>query len=77
MALTAEQQAQVDLQSAMDKSRTDEQLRLDSRRNKLDAVRTAKELLVHNRLDQPAGSREITAEEVTAFAGTLITYIES
>jgi len=77
MALTAEQQAQVDLQAALDKCRVDEQLRIDDKRNKLDAVRTAERLLIHNRIDQPSGSREITASDVTAYAQTLVAYIES
>ena len=77
MALTTEQQAELELQAAMENSRTDEQLRLESRRGKLSAVQIATNMLVHNRLDQAAGSREITASEVTAFADTLVTYIES
>jgi hypothetical protein len=77
MALTAEQQAQVDLENALQQGRVTEQLRIDGMRTKLDAVRMAKDTLVHNRLDQPSGSREITATDITTFADTLVTYINS
>lgn len=64
MALTAEQQAQVDYQHAV-----------DERRNRLEAVRLAQQTLIENRRNMPVDQREIAAADITAYANTLIAYI--
>ena len=88
MALTTEQQAQVDIQTAvenvrhanqiaMENARHENQLASEAKRAKLEAVRLAKEILVENARSLPADSREVTAAAVTAFAETLVTYVEA
>lgn len=73
MALTAEQQFQLDLENA----RHANQLALEVKRAKLDAVRLAKETLVENRRSLPVDSREVTASDITAFADALVGYVNS
>jgi hypothetical protein len=75
MALTTEQQAQVDIQTAVENVRHANQLASEAKRAKLEAVRLAKEILVENARSLPADSREVTAAAVTAFATTLVNYV--
>lgn len=64
MALTAEQQAQVEYDNV---SRSVER--------RLEAVRIAKEILMENDRNKPTGERGIAASDVTAFADTILTYV--
>ena len=64
MALTAEQQAQIDFENA---SRAVER--------KMEAVRLARDILMENDRNKPTGERGITASDVTAFADTILTYV--
>lgn len=77
MALTAEQQAQIDFQVAMDQSRRDHETAMEMRRAKLEAVRLAKETLIENRRNQPVDDREVTAADIAGYANTLMSYINS
>ena len=79
MALTAEQQAQVDVQIAIDTARYTQQAALqadqlaaEARRNKMEAIRLAKETLLENARSKAVGERDVTAADITAFADTLI-----
>jgi len=64
MALTAEQQAQLDYDNAS---------RAVDRR--MEAVRLARDILMENDRNKPTGERGIAASDVTAFADTLLTYV--
>ena len=64
MALTAEQQDQLDYDNAS---------RAVDRR--MEAVRLARDILMENDRNKPTGERGITASDVTAFADTLLTYV--
>jgi hypothetical protein len=64
MALTAEQQAQIEFENA---SRAVER--------KMEAVRLARDILMENDRNKPTGERGIAASDVTAFADTLLTYV--
>jgi hypothetical protein len=64
MAITAEQQAQLDYDNA---SRAVER--------RMEAVRLARDILMENDRNKPTGERGITASDVTAFADTLLTYV--
>lgn len=75
MALTTDQQAQVDIQTAVENVRHANQLESEAKRAKLEVVRLAKEILVENARSLPADSREVTAAAVTAFATTLVNYV--
>ncbi len=75
MALTAEQQAQVDIQLALENARHTNQMAAEAVRAKLEAVRLAQQTLIENRRNQPVDAREVTASDITAYANTLVSYI--
>jgi len=75
MAFTAEQQAQIDVQAAIENIRIAAQVAADARRERLEAVRLAKEVLLENARSKPTDDRDVTAEDITAFANTLVTYV--
>lgn len=75
MALTAEQQAQVDIQNATEAVRHANQLELEARRTKLEAVRLAKETLIENARSKPVDARDISAADIQTFAQSLVSYI--
>ena len=88
MSLTAEQQAQLDIQlqietarhtnlMALEADRVASQAAADARRAKLEAVRMAKETLTENARTKPVDSREITAQDITTFAQTLVDYVNN
>ena len=66
MALTAEQQAQIEFDNAMQKVH-----------RKMELIRLAKEVLVENARVKSVDERDVTAADITAFADTLLTYINS
>ena len=75
MTITAEQQAAIDAQLAMEKDRHAHELAMESRRIKLETVRLAQQTLVENRRNQPVDAREVSAADITAYANTLVAYI--
>ena len=76
MALTAEQQAQVELNEAMEAARAATQAAQDAARAKLESVRMAKEILIENRRTKAASeATDITAAAVTAMANELASYV--
>ena len=77
MALTPEQQASLDMTIAIEADRHANQMALESRRTKLEAVRLAKETLIENRRNQPVDARDVAATDITAYANTLVNYINS
>ena len=77
MALTAEQQAQVDIQLAVENARHANQMAMQAKQAKLEAVRLAKETLIENRRNEPVDAREVTAADITAYATTLVNYVNS
>ena len=77
MALTAEQQAQVDVSDAMEATRHTNQMAMQAKQAKLEAVRLAKEVLIENARSKAVDSRDVAAADITAFAGTLVAYIEA
>ena len=77
MAFTEEQQARVDEQVAIEEARAAVNDAQEAKRRKLELVRLAATTLTSNRLDQPAGSRGITSEDITEYANSLIIFVES
>lgn len=77
MALTTEQQAQVDVAIAIETSRAAQQAAAEAKRTKLEAIRLAKETLIENARSKPADSREVTAADITAFADALVASINA
>lgn len=75
MALTPEQQADVDLNEAREAGRRAHELAMEARRAKLEAVRLAKETLIENARSKPVDARDVSAADIQAFAQTLVSYI--
>jgi hypothetical protein len=72
---SARQQAQIDTQIAVENARHANVLELENRRAKLEAVRLAKEVLVENARSKPIDTRDISADDVKNYAQTLMNYI--
>ena len=77
MALSTDQQAQVDIQLAVEADRFTKQEVIEGKRAKLEAIRMARETLTENNRSKPADSREVTAADITAFAASLIAYVNA
>ena len=75
MALTAEQQSQLDFQEALDTNRRAHEQAMEARRAKLEAIRLAKETLIENARSKPVDARDVSAADIQAFAQTLVSYI--
>lgn len=78
MALSAEQQAQVDVQVAVENARHANQLELVAKQSeitakqaKLETLRMAKDILLENARSKSVDAADVTAADVTAFAGVL------
>jgi hypothetical protein len=77
MALTAEQQSQVDISNAIEDNRASNLAAQEAKRVKLEMVRMAKDILVENRRTQAAADAvDITASAVTALATDLTAFVE-
>jgi hypothetical protein len=88
MALTAEQQAQVDVQTALGEITNQQQIALENVRQanqlvlqaklaKLEAIRLAQQTLIENARSKAVDSRDVSAADITAFAQTLVAYTEA
>lgn len=75
MALTPEQQDQIDYQNAMDASRRAHELAVERRRSRLESIRLAKETLIENARSKPVDSRDVSAADITGFADQLDSYV--
>ena len=77
MALTTEQEAQLEYEKALEQARF-EARNSDTSGIKLEAVRVAQTTLMENLRNAEAGSGSpITAEDITTFAESLRTYVNS
>jgi hypothetical protein len=78
MALTAEQQAEIELQEARDAGRRAHELAMEQMpEQEPEAIRLAKETLIENDRNKAVGERGVTAEDITAFAGTLVGFVNN
>jgi galactokinase len=78
MALTPEQQAQVDMQNAIEDHRAANQTAAEAKRAKLEALRIAKEVLVENRRTKTAAEAvDIDDSDITNFAAALTVFVNS
>jgi hypothetical protein len=66
MAITSEQQAQIEYDNAA---------RAVERR--MEAVRIARDILMENDRNKPTGERGVAAEDVTAFANAIMGYVQA
>lgn len=96
MALTAEQQSEIQLEIDKQKFRLDAEITAgiaakeaqrdaarrsqdianEQRRNKMELVRLAKEVLIENNRSKPVDSRDLSADDITAFAQSLLNYVD-
>lgn len=88
MALSTDQQAQVELMAAV-QSQVEavrhanaleieaQRVSAEAKRSKLELVRLAKEVLVENKRSAPAEESGVTAQEITEFANTLAAYVDA
>jgi len=74
--LHPEQQTQLDIQLTIEADRHEKALELMERNTKLELIRLAKDILIENSRSKPVDSREVTADDIKAFADTLATYVE-
>lgn len=77
MALTPEQQAQVDLNDAIEATRFANQSALQAKQAKLEAVRLAQQTLLENARSKAVDSRDVSATDITTFADAIVTYINA
>lgn len=73
MALTADQENQVELAAALAVANA----AVEIKRSRLEAVRLAKETLIENARSKSVEERDVSATDITAFANTLVTYINA
>lgn len=77
MALTPEKQAELDFQTALNAMQMQGMLVTHTRQSKLEAVRLAKETLIENARSKSVDERSVTAEDIVAYAQTLVNYVQS
>lgn len=77
MALTPEQQAQVDVQVAIQNAQHANQMAAQAKQARLEAIRLSKETLLENARSKPVGERDVTAADIAAFADSLVAYIDA
>jgi len=74
MALTTEQQAQIDFEKAMETARAESRAAERLRDTKLEAIRIAQNIVLENSRNATSGD-QITANDLTAIATDIIAYI--
>jgi hypothetical protein len=75
MALTPEQQQQVELEIAMTTARMEAETSREAQRNRFELTRIAKEVLIENARIKPADSRDVSAADIVAFATALNNFV--
>ena len=73
--LTDEQKNTIAFNRAVYEVQNESAVAQETARKRLDAVRLAKETLIENKRSLPADQREVTTAEITAFADTLLDYV--
>ena len=77
MALTEDQQAQLDMQLAMQQAQSAPQAAESAKHRKMEAIRIAQSLLVENRrLKAASDAVDLSANAVTAMAAEILAYVE-
>ena len=66
-----------DLEVARDTSRRSHDNELESKRSRLESIRLAKEVLIETNKSKPLDERDISADSITNFANTIMTFIET
>ena len=74
MALTAEQQAQVDVQIAIEDKRHELNIAIINKNQKFETLRMAKDILIENSRTLPVESRQVTTANVITISNELFNY---
>ena len=84
MALTTEQQSQLEFSTALQEltvaqetARRASEVAAQAKQAKLEAIRLAKDVLIENARSKAVDSRDVAAADITAFADTLIAYVNA
>jgi hypothetical protein len=77
MSLPIEMQNTIDMQNAIENNRAQNIASQENKRAKLEALRMAKEIVMENYRTSPSSSSPVSADNITAVADTLISYINS
>jgi hypothetical protein len=77
MALTPEQQAEVDKQAAIAAATVNANAAENTKSRKLQCLNIAQTVLLENKRNLPVDQRQITTDEITAFAAALETHINA
>ena len=75
--LTDEQKNTIAFNKAMVASQSEIQVEQDTARNRMEAIRLAKETLIENSRSLPADQREITASQITAYAESILSFVNN
>ena len=75
VTLTPEQQAEVEIRLEIERRVQADNRAQQREMIRLEALRLAKETLVENSRSKPVSERDVTSEDITAFAATLVTYV--
>lgn len=76
MALSDIQLKEIEYTIALDKARNATVDATQKKNHKLELVRLARDVLIENARSKPADSRDVSAEDIIAFADTLVDYID-
>lgn len=77
MAYTTEQQAQLDMQLAIQADNFTKTAAQDAKRARLELIRMAKETLIENARNKSIDERDVSASDITAFATTLESFLNT
>jgi hypothetical protein len=77
MALTAQQLSEIEYTQTLDLARNASVVATQKKNHKLELVRLARDVLIENARSKPADSRDVSAEDIIAFADTLVDYVDA
>lgn len=75
MALTAEQLATIEYETALITARQEADAAREARTNRFELTRIAKDVLIENARVKPAESRDVSADDIIAFATALSNFV--
>jgi len=75
MALTPEQQQNLEFTEAIDSARRSHELALEAKRLRADMIRLARDTIVENRRNLPVSDRQVTSADIISMADELLAHI--
>ena len=77
MALTALQLSEIEYTQTLDLARNASVVASQKKNHKLELIRLARDVLLENARSKPVDARDVSAEDIIAFADTLVVYIDA